>query len=285
LKTLEGTQQRVLILPGQYRGSNALQRVYSKVNVSLYASTINNWQGPVITNTAYTVAKASAALTVTTVVTDSNGLCRVVAAYTDGEGVWQSFDLSPLGSGEVVSDEYGGFPRTHHLPCNHHPPLFNGNKDTWQGSVSFNEDKEIEYFVQAVDLAGNITVDDNTGNYYSATVLNSNQPPNTPSSPIPTDGADNISVTPTLGWQGGDPDGDAVTYTIAFGAATPPPIIATGVTTTNYNPGVLGFGATYYWVITAADARSKTVGATWQFATIKAKPGEYQVYLPLVIRQ
>jgi len=42
-----------------------------------------------------------------------------------------------------------------------------------------------------------------------------------PNTPIPADGAAGVSLTQTLGWAGGDPNGDAVTYSVAFGRPTP----------------------------------------------------------------
>jgi hypothetical protein len=108
-----------------------------------------------------------------------------------------------------------------------------------------------------------------------------NHAPNVPSDPTPADGAAGVPLMQTLRWQGGDPDGDVVTYTVAFGAVNPPPVVASNVTTNTYNPGSLLKDTTYYWAITARDAVSVTAGARWSFTTAAG----FRVYLPLVVRQ
>jgi hypothetical protein len=97
---------------------------------------------------------------------------------------------------------------------------------------------------------------------------------------MPINGATGVSLTSTLSWQGGDPDGDPVTYAVAFGIDDPPPIVVSGVAVTSYDPGPLEAGTAYYWVITASDGISTTVGQVWRFTTVV----EYLIYLPLVLR-
>ena len=104
-----------------------------------------------------------------------------------------------------------------------------------------------------------------------------NQPPYTPSNPHPSSGATNIPLTQTLSWQGGDPDGDLVTYTVAFGTSDPTPVVA--ITTLAHYTPTLTMDTTYYWGITASDGISTSVGPTWRFTTFKC------IYLPLVLRQ
>jgi len=107
-----------------------------------------------------------------------------------------------------------------------------------------------------------------------------NQAPNTPGDPTPSDGVNNISTNQVLNWHGGDPDGDVVTYTVAFGAVNPPPVAATGVTTTTYTPATLSLHTTYYWLITATDGLSTSVGATWSFTTTDVLPPNQAPYTP-----
>lgn len=94
-----------------------------------------------------------------------------------------------------------------------------------------------------------------------------NQPPYAPTNPIPADGSVDVPITPTLGWQAGDPDGDPLTYTVALGPSDPPPVVAQ-VTITTYDPGPLDYATTYYWTITASDGISTTAGPTWSFSTV-----------------
>jgi M6 family metalloprotease-like protein len=116
-----------------------------------------------------------------------------------------------------------------------------------------------------------------------------NQTPNLPGNPSPADGAANvIPNNASLTWSGGDQDGDVVTYTIALGTANPPPVVTSG-TATNYTPppisGSLNLleNTHYYWVITATDGLSTTVGPTWSFTTTEATELQY-IYLPVVIK-
>ncbi len=64
LETLRGMQQRLVLLPGQYRGSDAQERVYQQVQVSLYASTSGDWDAPTITSVVHLVGATSAVITV-----------------------------------------------------------------------------------------------------------------------------------------------------------------------------------------------------------------------------
>jgi hypothetical protein len=96
---------------------------------------------------------------------------------------------------------------------------------------------------------------------------------------VPFDRATQVPLTPTLSWQGGDPDGDPMTYAVAFGTDDPPALVASGATVTSYDPGPLETGTAYNWVITATDGISTTVGQMWHFTTV----AEHSVYLPLVL--
>jgi uncharacterized repeat protein (TIGR01451 family) len=105
-----------------------------------------------------------------------------------------------------------------------------------------------------------------------------NRAPNPPLLMAPSDGAPGLPLTQTLSWQDADPDGDALTYSLAFGASTPPPLILTGLAATGFDPGPLLPGVTYYWSVTASDGLAQTPGALWSFTTLAS-----QVFLPLVL--
>jgi len=242
LRTLAGEQQRLLILPGQYRQSDAQQRLYDEVSVTLYSSTADDYQPPQMTGLSHAVNSAGTAITFTATLTDDIGLCRALVSYTTGDGRWRSVDLQQI------------------------------DQTTWQVTLSVSG--TVEYFAQAVDLAGNVAVFNNDGYYYAATVSptppnGGNQAPNRPDNPVPADGATGVPLSQSLAWQGGDPDaGDALTYTIAFGTMAPPPVIAT-TTQLTFAPA-LTYGLHYLWQITATDGQSTTVGPMWQFTTTVA---------------
>jgi hypothetical protein len=86
-----------------------------------------------------------------------------------------------------------------------------------------------------------------------------NNPPNTPSSPLPTDGATDQDVSVNLSWTGGDPDaGDTVTYDVYFEAddSTPDNLICNDVSTPACDPGTLDYGTHYYWYVVATDSHA-----------------------------
>jgi hypothetical protein len=107
-----------------------------------------------------------------------------------------------------------------------------------------------------------------------------NVAPYVPSIPNPADGAVTVFTNQALRWQGGDPDGDLVTYTVAFGTAISPAVVA-NVTQMLYKLSLIT-DTTYYWQITATDGLSTTVGPMWQFTTVV---NERRVYLPIVMRE
>jgi hypothetical protein len=100
-----------------------------------------------------------------------------------------------------------------------------------------------------------------------------NQPPHSPSQPLPSDDSIDQPVSTTLTWQGGDPDSDAVTYDVLLEAEddTPEALSCANVSTTTCEPGPLLDGTHYYWQVVATDEHSATTeGPVWGFTTIPA---------------
>jgi len=99
-----------------------------------------------------------------------------------------------------------------------------------------------------------------------------NNPPYAPSNPSPVNGSTNADITVNLGWSGGDPDADTVTYDVYFGTTRPPTKVSSNQSATVYDPGTLGYTTTYYWKIVAWDSHGlSTPGSLWQFTT-KTEP-------------
>ncbi len=96
-----------------------------------------------------------------------------------------------------------------------------------------------------------------------------NLPPNTPSEPDPSDGADDVSIEKILEWKGGDPNsGDTVTYDVYFGKSSPPQLVKKNLFQTGYDPGTMDFNTKYYWQIVAEDSQGLTAtGPIWYFTT------------------
>jgi hypothetical protein len=95
----------------------------------------------------------------------------------------------------------------------------------------------------------------------------SNQVPDAPFNPNPANGASDVPTDQALTWQGSDPDGQPLRYDVAFGTSSPPPVVASNVTITTYDPGQLDTDTTYYWRITVSDGLSATIGSIWSFDT------------------
>lgn len=93
--------------------------------------------------------------------------------------------------------------------------------------------------------------------------------PNRPSAPNPSDGATGASTSAKLIWNGGDPDGDQVTYDVYLskGSGDPSTLVADDITETSYDP-TLEAGTTYFWKVVATDPDGDTtVGPVWSFTT------------------
>lgn len=98
--------------------------------------------------------------------------------------------------------------------------------------------------------------------------LTSNIAPNKPFSPNPSNGATNITLTPTLSWNATDPNGDILSYDIYFGENTSAPKRVTGQKSTSYNTGTLQTNKKYFWRIVAKDGKGgETTSDWWSFTT------------------
>jgi len=101
-----------------------------------------------------------------------------------------------------------------------------------------------------------------------------NTPPNTPSNPIPSDTATEVSIYSNLGWDGGDPDGDPVTYDVFFEAdnTSPNVLICDDVSLPACDPGNLALNTLYYWYVISDDGEDTSTGPVWSFTTDDVEP-------------
>ncbi len=97
-----------------------------------------------------------------------------------------------------------------------------------------------------------------------------NQPPNTPSNPTPGHQTTGQGTSLSLGWSGGDPLGETVTYTVYLDAFDPSPqtVVCQDGTAASCNPGALANHQKYFWQVVATDAvGQQTAGPVWSFVT------------------
>ncbi len=107
-----------------------------------------------------------------------------------------------------------------------------------------------------------------SGPVWAFTTRASNSPPNPPSNPNPTVGAQNVPLNATLSWQASDIDLDPLTYDVYFGNVSPPPLVSSNQSGTTYTPAGLVYGTLYYWrIVVRDDDELETTGPEWFFTT------------------
>jgi hypothetical protein len=97
-----------------------------------------------------------------------------------------------------------------------------------------------------------------------------NNPPHAPSNPSPVNNAQNVSTNTVLGWKGGDPDGDSVTYDVLLNAGlnTPTTLICDDSPFPTCTPSNLNWDTVYSWQVIARDEHGLTASSpVWRFQT------------------
>lgn len=89
-----------------------------------------------------------------------------------------------------------------------------------------------------------------------------NDPPNTPSSEDPSDGATGVSINADLDWSCSDPNSDTIYYTVYFekNDSSPDVAIKTDQTGSSASLPTLDYSSHYYWQVKADDHKG---GVTW----------------------
>lgn len=99
-----------------------------------------------------------------------------------------------------------------------------------------------------------------------------NNPPNTPKNPYPPDGDSGVASDIMLSWDGGDPDGDIVTYDLYFGSGSPV-LYKEKLSSNRCEVKGLQPSTTYRWKVIAKDAHGATSQSEiWSFSTIGNSP-------------
>jgi arylsulfatase A-like enzyme len=100
--------------------------------------------------------------------------------------------------------------------------------------------------------------------------LTASDPPLRAHTPVPLNGAADQGVTLTLSWTS---EFKATTHDVYFGTTNPPPYVA-NQETSEFDPGVLENGTTYYWRIDEKNANGTTTGDVWSFTTESIPAGK-----------
>ncbi|MCB2219533.1 MAG: hypothetical protein KQI35_03985 [Bacteroidetes bacterium] len=94
-----------------------------------------------------------------------------------------------------------------------------------------------------------------------------NSIPGLPGNPNPSNSSSDQPINIVLTWDCNDSDGDPLYYDIYFGTETNPPLVASGILTNSYDPGMLDALETYYWRIVSHDYLEEVSGSVWSFST------------------
>jgi hypothetical protein len=131
LNRLERSNRLVTLL-GQYNPESQTERLYDKLSFDVYYHTSSDdWTPPSVTSIGSELQMGSVAILVEG--EDESGIEAVVVAYTEDKGAWESISLTE-------------------------------STGTWSGS--FPADENVQFFVQVVDKAGNVTISDHAGRYF-----------------------------------------------------------------------------------------------------------------------
>lgn len=106
--------------------------------------------------------------------------------------------------------------------------------------------------------------------------FSTNAPPHQPAAPSPDIASDEVDLGVSLGFSGGDPDGQTVTYDVFLEANDPSPDVLVCddvLESTCQSLGVLELNTVYYWQVIATDSLGATsTGPVWSFSTVTSPP-------------
>jgi len=113
--------------------------------------------------------------------------------------------------------------------------------------------------------------------------IGASNPPYTPSPVYPPDNSTGIELNPTLLWNGGDPDGETVYYTVYIGTnESSMEMVAENITSTSYYISSLQPFTRYYWKIMAYDESGMySLGGPWTFLTRDMVSPDVKIISPI----
>lgn len=131
----DGVRDTVVLALGQYNPTRGAQRVYDQMRFDTYYSDSPDRSLAEISHVDAVLDSARGQGSFKVEAKDASGVTRVVIAFTDGTGVWSSKDLT-----------------------------YDAAALKWTGTITATA--ATRYFVQVVDGAGNVAIDDDKGRYY-----------------------------------------------------------------------------------------------------------------------
>ncbi len=109
-----------------------------------------------------------------------------------------------------------------------------------------------------------------------ATVSILNNSPSEPTPVYPSDGQNLVPINLTLRWSCSDPDGDTLRYDLYLGESSPPALLVTDLTNSEYTVSGLPHDTVYYWKVVADDGKKGIKESPiWTFRTVP--PGYYNL--------
>jgi hypothetical protein len=133
--SISSSSEMLVTVLGQYNSDTGAERVYDDMSFGTYYSDSPDTELPTISHVDGVLDEAAGAGAIKVAASDASGVIRVVVAYTEGQGGWRSGDLT-----------------------------FDEGMGRWTGTITGTQ--QTRYFVQVVDGAGNVAVDDNKGRYH-----------------------------------------------------------------------------------------------------------------------
>ena len=131
LDVAEGVLERLVAIPGQYHPLRQEERLLLTADFVVLHSSLTDWQPPAFSGVLSSLAGDTVHVRAQLLGDDVDA---VVAAWTESDGAWHAAWLSPAGGG------------------------------WWEGA--FTAGADAEFFMQAADEAGNVTLLDDGGHYF-----------------------------------------------------------------------------------------------------------------------
>jgi hypothetical protein len=135
LTTPRGAADTLLTQLGQFHGETGAARLYDSMDLALLYSDSPDWTPPQIAYVGERIEAASRVATVKVEAHDLSGILGGKVTYTIGDGQWRSVDLA-----------------------------YDAALAKWTAGIPASP--ATRYFVQMIDMAGNVAIADNKGRYY-----------------------------------------------------------------------------------------------------------------------